>query len=116
MVELEFQDYETRARKILSFRKCGNLRIIMDFDVLADNWFAQTDQAKCETNVERMRQYVKGQIGHWHVKYMPPSPKNKPIQKKLASLTGYRLFRVNFFGGTIKILARNFELKSGSLT
>jgi hypothetical protein len=96
--ELELQDYETGVRKILSFRKCGNLRIIMDCDVLADNWFAQTEQANCDTSVARMRQYVKDQIGHWHVKYMPPSPKNKPLQKKLAGIAGYRLFIVTFFG------------------
>ncbi len=116
VVELELQDYETGVRSILTFRKCGNLRIIMDFDVLADNWFAQTEQANCETSVARMRQYVKGQIGHWHVKYMPPSPKYKPIQKKLAGIAGYRLFIVIFFGGTIEVLARNFELKSGPAT
>jgi hypothetical protein len=112
VLELELQDYETKAHKTLSFRRCGNLRIIMDFDVLANNWFAQTDQATCETSVARMRQYVKSQMGHWHVKYMPPSPKNKPIQKKLAGIGGYRLFRVTFFGGTIEVLAKYFEFKS----
>jgi hypothetical protein len=49
---------------------------------------------------------------HWNVKYMPPLPKDKPIRKKLSSLSSYRLFKITFFGGAAEILAKKVVLHS----
>ena len=39
--------------------------------------------------------------------------KNEPIRKKMASIRGYVLFRVAFFGGTAIVLAKNFKVRFG---
>jgi hypothetical protein len=111
VVELQFRDDETGAVKILSFRDCANASYVMDFDVLASNWFAQTERARALNETERMQRFVRGQLGHWHVKYMPPSPKDKPIRKKLLAIKRYALFRITFFGGTFEILAKSFTFR-----
>lgn len=110
-IDLEFRDDATGATKLLSFRGCGNLRYVMDFDVLAANWFAQTEKGAAISDTGRMQKFVRAQIPHWHVTYMPPSPKDKPIRKKLSSLRNYALFRVTFFGGTVEVLAKSFTLR-----
>ena len=97
-------------KKMLSIRGCANLRWLMDFDVLASDWFAQTEKATSITGADKMRNPWRLQTAHWHVKYMPPSPKDKPIRKKLLSIEKYVLFRLTFFGGTIDVLARDFKL------
>jgi hypothetical protein len=109
-IHIELSHDGTGARKLLSFRRCANLRMNMDFDVLADNWFAQTKRALASSNLYQLRQLVLRQRRHWGTEYMPPSPPDKPIRKKLASLKSYLLFRVRFFGGTIEVLSKDFSL------
>lgn len=110
-IELEFQDDSTGSLKVLSFHGCANLRFIMDFDVLADNWNLGNTKSSCaKTDVGRMRKFVRAQMPHWGTTYMPPMPKDKPVKKKLASIRGYILFRVAFFGGTAEVLAKNYRL------
>src|SRR5258708_14941449 len=109
-IDLEFLDDSTGATKLLSFRDSANLRCLMDFDVLSSNWFAQTERAVATTDVERMKKFVLAQTPHWRVKYMSPSPRDKPIRKKLSSIGKYLLFRVTFFGGTVEVLAKNCKL------
>src|SRR5258708_40137399 len=82
-IEFRFCDDYTKAEKVVSFSGCANIRYIMDFDVVAANWFAQTKQFTNEFDPNRMRRFVQAQTSHWHVKYMPPIPRDKPIRKKL---------------------------------
>lgn len=109
-IEFLFRDDESGQPKRLSFEGCANIRYIMDFDVLTANWFAQTERFDREADPIRMRRFVQTQISHWHVRYMPPQPKDKPIRKKLSSIRSYRLFRIRFFGGTAEILAKNLSV------
>ena len=111
-VDLEFRDDSTGATKLLSFRSCANMRHLMDFDVLASNWAAQTHGTLSVTNVERMKKFVQSHRPYWHTEYMPPSPKDEPIRSKLSSLRKYVLFRMTFFGGIVEVLARDFVLKT----
>jgi hypothetical protein len=84
----------------------------MDFDVLADNWYGgNTESSIAKTDVARMRKFVRAQMSHWRTAYMPPTPMDKPIRTKLASLRSFLLFRVAFFGGTAEILAKNYRLR-----
>jgi hypothetical protein len=82
----------------------------MDFDVLADNWFAQTDKSIAKTDGDQMKKFVRSQTAHWHVRYMPPQAEDKPIRKKLSAIGNYVLFKVKFFGGTVEILAKGYKL------
>jgi hypothetical protein len=111
-IDFELQDDSTDAVKVLSFHSCANLRFVMDFDVLADNWCGgNTESSVAKTDVTRMRKFVKAQMSHWRTTYMPPMPTDKPVRKKLASLGSFLLFQVAFFGGTVEILAKNYRLK-----
>jgi hypothetical protein len=110
-IDFDLQDDATGAKKVLSFSGCANLRFLMDFDVLANNWFAQTDGAVCQADASRMKKFVRAQQPHWHVRYMPPIPKDMPIRKKLSGIRGYRLFRIRFFGGSVELLAKTFAMK-----
>jgi hypothetical protein len=58
-----------------------------------------------------MAKFVRGQTGHWRVRYMPPQPKDRPIKLKMDTIKSYVLFKVAFFGGTIEVLAKKYELK-----
>jgi hypothetical protein len=110
-IVLEFEDDATGAKKLLSFHNCGNLRFVMDFDVLANNWFAQTRGAGAIADIPKMKKFVTTQKMHWRTIYMPPQPSDRPIRKKLRRIRSYRLFKIRFFGGTLEILARSFKLK-----
>jgi hypothetical protein len=113
-VVLELEDDVSQNAKSVRFIGCGNLRVNMDFDVLANNYFAQTDVTTCEISASRMKQFVRAQAPHWHVKYMPLSRKYLPIRKKLAQIKGYRLFKVTFFGGTVEVLAKAFSVETAA--
>jgi hypothetical protein len=110
-IDFELQDDSTDSVKVLSFRSCANFRFVMDFDVLADNWPFNAKSSVANTNVTRMRRFVKVQMPHWRTTYMPPMTKDKPVRKKLASLRSYVLFQVAFFGGTAEILAKSYSFK-----
>lgn len=109
-INFEFRDDSTGTKKVLCIGGCANLRWVMDFDVLACNWFAQTERATSVSDAEKMRKFVQSQTAHWHVKFMRPSPKNEPIRMKMSSIKKYVLFRVTFYGGTIEVLAKNFKV------
>lgn len=114
IVELELIDDGTDKRKWLTFYGCANLRYNMDFDVVASNFFALTDKASASNDAQKMEQFVKFHRSHWRTMYMPPSPKDLPIRRKMASLHVYTLFRVDFKGGTLELLARRFTLGAKS--
>jgi hypothetical protein len=110
-IELAFRDDSNGDTKLLSFESCANVRHIMDFDVMEDNRFAQTERTSSTIDTERMKKLILTQRRHWHVKYMPPGPQDKPVKGKLASIKKYTLFRITFFGGTIEILAKDFTIR-----
>lgn len=77
-IEFELQEDSTGAVKVLSFHTCANLRFLMDFDVLADNWYGgNTESSIAKTDVARMRKFVRAQMSHWRTAYMPPTPMDK---------------------------------------
>lgn len=109
-VDLHFRDCVSHATKVLSLTGCANIHYVRDFDVLAANWFGQTKGVICTTDTRKLRGFVRSQVRDWHVKYMPPMPKDKPIRKKLSSIGSYCRFDVSFYGGSIQILAKSFVL------
>jgi hypothetical protein len=113
-IDFYFRDDSTRIAKILSFRGCANIRYIMDFDVVAANWFAQTKAATSNDDHTQMKRFVTAQKRHWRVKYMPPLQDDSPVRKKLSSIRSYGLFRVAFFGGTAEVLAKSFIVQKPS--
>jgi hypothetical protein len=57
-----------------------------------------------------MKKFVRGQTAQWHVRYMPPQAKDKPVRKKLSAIGNYNFFKVMFSGGTAEILAKDHKL------
>ena len=106
----ELIDDRSEKRKWLTFSGCANLRQNIDFDVVADASFALMEKVSALRDVRRMEKFVKAHKKHWRTIYMPPSPPNLPIRRKLASIRSYVLFKVTFHGGTIEILAKSFLL------
>jgi hypothetical protein len=110
-IDFQFRDDSTGDRKLLSFHGCANFRFLMDFDVLADRWYFGTSGSVARSDDRRMKKFVTAQKSHWRTMYMPPTPKDMPIQEKLKSIRSYVLFRLAFFGGTAEILAKNYSLR-----
>jgi hypothetical protein len=109
-IDFEFQDDTTGKVKVVSFRSCANFRFVMDFDVLADQWWCGTSAAVAQTDLRRITKLVAAQRRHWRTKYMPPLRQDHPIRTKLKSIRDYVLFKVSFFGGTAEILAKSYRL------
>ena len=109
-IDLELSDDSDGKTKHLRFVGCANIRLIMDFDVLGANWFAQTHSLTCIEDLVKKRVFVQTQRSHWHTKYV--EGQDTPIQRKLASIESYRLFRITFFGGTMEVLARKLQIRA----
>jgi|ERR1700722_5448296 hypothetical protein len=106
------KDDSKGAMKEVSFQGCANFQFAADFDVLARNWhFGNLKVGSADSDVDRMRNFVASHLQHWRTSYETPSPRNEPIKKKLASIRGYTLFRLAFFGGTAIILAKGYRIK-----
>jgi hypothetical protein len=110
-IEFELEDDGTGKTKILTFVGCSNLCFVMDFDVLASNWFAQTRMATCTSARAKMTKFAKPRQILWGTRCMPPYHPKAPILEKLSDIHKYHLFTIKFFGGRVDILARNFQLK-----
>jgi hypothetical protein len=102
---------ETTTR-VIRFYRCTNLKVAMDFDVLADNLPPNTSSVGADTNQNRMRRLIKSQKADWDVTYEPVS--QPPIVAKLRSLDELVYFRVQFFGGVVDVIARRFEVKTAN--
>jgi hypothetical protein len=113
-VQIDLRDDSTGAEKRITVAGCANIRWVMDFNVLADNWFAQTKDFTIHDDIEKMKRFVMQQKKHWRVTYMPPLPPEKPIMRKLASIRRYRLFLIRFHGGTIEVLGQRISLKAAN--
>src|ERR1700722_14430175 len=111
-ISFEFEDDASEAKKILFFDGCANLRFLIDFDVLPDNFVGQTEFETRRHEASRMKKFVQAQKSHWHVQYMPPMPEDMPIKKKLLAIRRYHLFTIRFFGGTAEVLAKSFTMSA----
>jgi len=102
---------ETTTR-VIRFYRCANLKVAMDFDVLADNLPPNTSYVGADTNQKRMRSLIKSQKADWHVTYEPIA--RPPVLEKTGSLGELVYFRVQFFGGVVDVIARRFEVKTAN--
>ena len=109
-IDLELSDDSSGKTKHLRFIGCANVRLILDFDVLGANWFAQTNRLTCIEDLVKKKVFIQSQRSHWHTTYVEGP--DTPIQEKLASIDSYRLFRITFFGGTMEVLAQKLRVGS----
>ena len=81
----------------------------MDFDVLAHNLSANTSRVEAHTNLNQIRDFIHSQKKDWDVAYA--SGVESPLSKKLLVMNDFVAFRVQFFGGVVDVLARNYEVE-----
>ena len=112
IVELSLDRYRETERRVIRFYRCTNLRVAIDFDVLADNLPPNTSHVGADTNQLRMRRLIRSQETDWNVTYEPRS--FSPLKGKLDALAHLVSFRVQFFGGVIDVIARRYEVKTTS--
>lgn len=92
----------------ITFRRCANASVQMDFDVLRDNAsFGNADRTGATDERSKLKRMITGQKRFWNVDY--DKGMELPIDAKLRKRGSYTLFRVEFFGGVIEILAGSFS-------
>lgn len=112
-VEVDLTEYVTNQRRLLRLTGCANLSFIADFDVLTNNAFANTERVQAIGDENRIRQIMSAQMAHLNLDYVDehgePDP-GHPTRKKLCDVSPYILFRITFYGGTLEVVARGFQL------
>ena len=113
-VEISFQDREEKIERILKLRECVNLRFAIDFDILSANTSSSTDSAGQTSNVEIkdcndcVERLIKQCMVDWNIEY--PPGKDTPASYKLWRLHEFVLVKVILHGGTLEVVARDFEI------
>lgn len=107
MVEIRL--LQQNKERVLRFIGCGNLRVGMDFDVMAHNFPANTSQVDAHTDKDAMWSLMQSQTGDWAVKYA--ADMSNPLDKKSAVMNEFVCFRVQFCGGVTEIIARRYEIE-----
>src|SRR5204863_6457099 len=69
VVEIELLQYSEKAPKVIRFTGCRNLRVAMDFDVLAGNFPPNTSGVDAHTNLNRIRDLMQSQKKDCGVEY-----------------------------------------------
>jgi len=84
----------------------------MDFDVLAGNLPPNTSAVDAHSNINRMRDLMQSQKKDWGVEYKGTSV--SPLVGKLTQLSELVCFRVQFFGGVVEVIARDFAVRTAN--
>lgn len=112
VVEIQLQQYSEKKLRVIRFSGCTNLRVAMDFDILADNFPPNTSRVSADTGLGRIQNLMESQKHDWDVQYAGTAV--SPLSKKLAALTELIFFRVQFFGGAVDVIAREYQVESAN--
>jgi hypothetical protein len=112
VVEIQLHRGSETQRRVIRFSGCANLRVAMDFDVLAGNLPPNTSRVDAHTDPTRMQALMQSQTKDWDVNYAGTS--TSPLTEKLASLDELVFFRVQFFGGAVDVIAREYQVETAS--
>lgn len=86
----------------------------MDFDILSDNTSSAKNSAGQTSNIEIhdcndcIAKLVSQGTNDWNVEY--PSREDTPASYKLWKLNEFILVKALFHGGTLEVVARDFEI------
>jgi hypothetical protein len=109
LVEIELLHYSEKKVSHIRFFGCANLRVAMDFDVLAQNLPSNTSRVEAHTNLNQLRDLIHAQKKDWDLTY---APGESPLTQKLAAMGELVAFRVQFFGGVVDVVARNYQVEA----
>jgi hypothetical protein len=110
VIEIQLSPYQSETRRVLQFIGCANLRVGLDFDVLAGNLPPNTSRADAHVDANLMRELMQSQKHDWDVGY---GSMRSPLDAKLEVMDELVCFRVQFFGGAVEIIAREFLIAGG---
>jgi hypothetical protein len=110
MVEIELLQYSKQKRQVLRFLGCANLRVGVDFDVLADNLPPNTSGVEAHADKDAMWSLMQSQTRDWGVKYT--TDMSTPLDTKIAVMNELVCFRVQLCGGLVEIIARRYEVEN----
>jgi hypothetical protein len=110
-VEIELLQHSEKKRVLLRFIGCANLRVGIDFDVLAQNMPLNTSGVDAHTDKDAMWSLMQSQTRDWGVKYS--SDMRSPLDWKSEVMNEFVCFRVQFCGGVVEIIARRYEVENG---
>lgn len=110
VVEIELLQYSEQKKQVLRFIRCANLRVSVDFDVLAHNSPPNTSGVEAHVDGDAMWSLMQSQTRDWGVKYA--SNMSSPVDSKLKEMNELVSFRVQLCGGVIEVIARQYEVDS----
>lgn len=107
VVEIQLLQYSEQTSRVLRFLGCANLRVVIDFDVLADNLPNNTSGLDAHADTTAMWSLMQSQAHDWGVTYrdMPT-----PLDKKGHVMKELSCFRVQLCGGVVEIIAKQFQV------
>jgi hypothetical protein len=110
VVEVQLLQYSEKQRRVLRFIGCANLKVGIDFDVLAHNLPRNTSRVEAHFDKDTMWSLMQSQVRDWDVKY--PADVRSPLDWKADVMNEFVCFRVQFYGGLVEIIARQYEIDS----
>ena len=108
VIELRLSPSHSQKKRLVQFIGCANLRVGLDFDVLASNLSPNTSGVESHVDANLMRELMQSQKRDWDVGY---GSMRSPLDDKLEALGELVCFRVQFFGGVVEIIAREFLIE-----
>jgi hypothetical protein len=108
VIEVRLSPYQSQTKRVLQFIGCANLRVGLDFDILASNLPPNTSRVDSHIDANLMRELMQSQKRDWDVGY---GSMRSPLDDKLEVTDELVCFRVQFFGGAVEIIAREFLIE-----
>ena len=108
VIELRLSPCQSQTKLLVQFIGCANLRVGLDFDVLASNLPPNTSRVDAHVDANLMRESMQSLRRDWDVGY---GSMRSPLDDKLAVMDELVCFRVQFFGGAVEIIAREFLIE-----
>ncbi len=109
VIEISLSPPQSHSKRLVQFIGCANLRVALDFDVLAHNFPPNTSRADAHVDRNLMRELMHSQERDWGVNY---SSMCSPLDKKLQVMDELVCFRLQFSGGAVEIIAREFLIEN----
>jgi hypothetical protein len=108
-VEVVFYRHWEQRRRQITFNGCSNFEVIVDADILADNAPSNTSSATATSERDTIERVLRRHKRNWNVDYAPTISR-QGMKSRKASACG--LFRLQYFGGIMLVLARSFTIKT----
>ncbi|KAB2653665.1 MAG: hypothetical protein DVB33_02305 [Verrucomicrobia bacterium] len=109
VIELRLSRHHSEQKRLVQFIGCANLRVGLDLDVLVSNLPPNTSGVESNVDANVMRELIQSQKRDWDVGY---GSTRSPLNDKLNAMSELVLFRVQFFGGIVEIIAREFLIEN----